>query len=478
MKKILIIDDDMDMCKLLSHFLERKGFSAETAYSGSKGLAKFNESAYDLVLSDFRLGDKDGRDILQEIKRIRPETPVIIITGYSDIKMAVEVMRFGAFDYITKPLVPEEVISTINRAFENPVRNKLTAEPAGKEIKTNKAHGKGEEQYIAGIAPSIQVVYQQVELVAPTDYSVIIYGESGTGKEVIARTIHEKSKRKDHPFVAVDCGTLSRELAASELFGHIKGSFTGALADKEGMFETAAGGTLFLDEVANLPLDVQITLLRVIQEKKFRRVGSGKDTPSDVRVVVASNESLKEATQKGKFREDLFHRFNEFSLSLPPLRERKEDIPLLASFFLNKVSEELGKKIDGFDEEVMYLFRQYNWPGNLREFRNVIRRAGLLSPSGLVTVNVLPWEIIGTGEHQKDAPPVNMENEELPPIRPVTSLDLKDTAAHAEYETILQVLKQVRFNRSKAAAILKIDRKTLYNKIKAYETANNINVEE
>lgn len=473
MKKILIIDDDMDMCRLLSHFLERKGFSAETAGSAAKGLTKFNESKFDLVLSDFRLGDKDGRDVLQEIKKIRPETQVIIITGYSDIKMAVEVMRYGAFDYITKPLVPEEVISIINRALESPAQEMPAASPAG-NTPSRKTQKNNEEQYLVGIAPSVKAVYQQVDLVAPTDYSVIIYGESGTGKEVIARTIHDKSKRRNSPFVAVDCGTLSRELAASELFGHVKGSFTGALADKEGMFETAAGGTLFLDEVANLPVDVQITLLRVIQEKKFRRVGSGKDTPADVRVVVASNESLKEASAKGKFREDLYHRFNEFSISLPPLRERKEDIPLLASFFLDKVSAELGKKLDGFDDEVMQLFRQYEWPGNLREFRNVVRRAGLLSSSGVVTVNVLPWEIIGTGEQQKDAPALNIVRESVPSVRSVTNPDLKDAASQAEYETILQVLKQVKFNRSKAAAILKIDRKTLYNKIKAYETANNI----
>ncbi|MBL7732563.1 MAG: sigma-54-dependent Fis family transcriptional regulator [Chitinophagaceae bacterium] len=477
MKRILIIDDDIDMCRLLSHFLERKGFETDSAYTATKALSKFAESNYDLVLCDFRLGDKDGRDVLQEIKKQKPETQVIIITGYSDIKMAVEVIRHGAFDYITKPLVPEEVISLINRALTTPA----TQESNGEKTETQtpgKNPTTGDGQYLVGISPGITAVYQQVELVAPTDYNVIIYGESGTGKEVIARTIHENSKRKDKPFLAVDCGTLSRELAASELFGHVKGSFTGALGDKEGMFEVAEGGTLFLDEVGNLPVDVQITLLRVIQERKFKRVGSGKDIDADVRVVVASNENLKEASRKGKFREDLYHRFNEFSISIPPLRERKEDIPLFASFFLNKAADELDKKLEGFDDEVIHLFRQYDWPGNLRELRNVIRRAGLLSPAGIVTANVLPWEIIGSNNNQKEAPPAVSERTEAPLIRPAAGFDLKDAASQAEYETIIKVLKQVKFNKSKAAAILKIDRKTLYNKIKAYETSNQVKEEE
>lgn len=471
MKRILIIDDDMDMCRLLSHFLQRKGFEADSAYTAAKGLAKFNESRYDLVLCDFRLGDKDGRDVLQEIRQVSPATQVIIITGYSDIKMAVEVMRHGAFDYITKPLVPEEVISIINRALESPAPVAAeTAAPAGGKTAARKTVKQG-DAFLVGISPGIKAVYQQLEMVAPTDYNVIIYGESGTGKEVIARTIHENSRRKNKPFLAVDCGTLSRELAASELFGHIKGSFTGALADKEGMFEAAEGGTLFLDEVGNLPVDVQITLLRVIQERKFKRVGSGKDIDADVRVVVASNENLKEASRKGKFREDLYHRFNEFSISLPPLRERKEDIALFASFFLEKVSAELDKRLEGFDDEVLQLFRQYDWPGNLREFRNVVRRAGLLSPGGRISVNVLPWEIIGSGAMPADAP-VQPVAETTVVSRPASPPDLKDAASHAEYETIMQVLKQVKYNKSKAAEILKIDRKTLYNKIKAYESAN------
>lgn len=469
MKRILIIDDDMDMCRLLSQFLQRKGFENDFAHTAAKGLAKFSDSNFDLVLCDFRLGDMDGRQVLQEIKKQKQEVPVIIITGYSDIKMAVEVMRHGAFDYITKPLVPEEVINLINRALDQDNADLSKVQGGAPSASIKKKAIESSENFLVGTSARITEVYRQVDLVAPTDYSVIIYGESGTGKEVLAKTIHQRSQRKDKPFLAVDCGTLSRELAASELFGHIKGSFTGALADKEGMFEAAEGGTLFLDEVANLPMDVQITLLRVIQERRFKRVGSSKDISTDVRVIVASNENLQEAYKKGKFREDLYHRFNEFSISLPPLRERKEDITPFATFFLEKTCSELNKQLDGFDKEVIQLFHQYNWPGNLREFRNVIRRAGLLSSSGVVTTNVLPWEIIGSenGKPNESSFTDVKESSEIRKHPPV--IDLRDAASHAEYEAIMNVLKQVSFNKTKAAEILKIDRKTLYNKIKNYE---------
>ncbi len=476
MKRILLIDDDMDMCSLLSHFLQRKGFDTDMAYTGPKGLAKFKEGTFDVVLCDFRLGSMDGREVLREIKGMNPAVVVIIITGYSDVKMAVEVMRHGAFDYITKPLLPEEVINVINRGLaESGTPKSTVSTQQSNEAPARKYSIANTEEFLVGVSPTTAELYKQIELVSPTNYSVIIYGESGTGKEVIAKTIHQSSNRKDKPFIAVDCGILSRELAASELFGHIKGSFTGALSDKEGIFEVADGGTLFLDEVANLPLDVQTTLLRVIQERKFKRVGSTKDISTDTRVIVASNENLQEAYRKGKFREDLYHRFNEFSLSIPPLRERKEDIPLFSGFFLEKVCGELDKKLDGFDEEVGQLFMNYGWPGNLREFRNVIRRAALLSPSGKITANVLPWEIIGN-PGKSVIEPVSDDRTQRTPAEPVkhNPVDLKDAASHAEYETIMNVLKQVKFNKTKAAEVLKIDRKTLYNKIRSYEESGNV----
>lgn len=464
MKRILIIDDDMDMCQLLSRFLQRKGYETGIAANASKGVAAFKEGNYDLVLCDFRLGDKDGVYVLKEIKQINPDTEVIIITGYSDIKMAVEVMKQGAFDYITKPLIPDEVLNLINKAINNNDGSN-TGDSTNKSIKKETASAGNVSQFLVGKSPAIKEMYRQIETIAPTNYSVIIYGESGTGKEVVAKTIHAGSDRGNKPFVALDCGTLSKELAASELFGHVKGSFTGALNDKEGMFETANGGTLFLDEVANLPMDVQASLLRVIQERKFKRVGGNKESTTDVRIIVASNENLKEAYTTGKFREDLYHRFNEFSIHIPSLRNRPEDIPLFANFFLEQTAAELGKKLDGFEEDVMQLFLEYNWPGNLREFRNVIRRAGLLTTSGLINKNVLPWEIIsGPAMPGNAGGTISAQEKTAPPVA-----GLKDAAAYAEYEAIMNVLKQVKFNKTKAAEILKIDRKTLYNKIKNFE---------
>ena len=464
MKKILIIDDDMDMCQLLARFLQRKGFETATASNGNKGIAAFKEGKYDLVLCDFRLGDKDGVQVLKEIKELDHDVPVIIITGYSDIKMAVEVIRQGAFDYITKPLVPDEVLNLINSAIngENTAASKTAN---GVSAKKNQSDKGIVSDYLVGKDAAIEQMYQQIKTIAPTNYSVIIYGESGTGKEVVAKTIHTNSERKNKPFVALDCGTLSRELAASEMFGHVKGSFTGALNDKEGLFETANGGTLFLDEVGNLPLDVQVALLRVIQERKYKRVGGNKEAPVDVRIIVASNENLKDAYMAGKFREDLYHRFNEFSIHIPPLRNRQTDIPLFAKFFLDETADELKKNLEGFEEDVMQLFLEYNWPGNLREFRNVVRRAGLLTTSGLINKNVLPWEIIsGPATPQAMATALASAEKTTTPIA-----GLKDAAASAEYEAIMNVLKQVNFNKTKAAEILKIDRKTLYNKIRNFE---------
>jgi two-component system, NtrC family, response regulator HydG len=476
MKRILIIDDDMDMCNLLGRFLQKKGFETDASHSGNKGIAKFKESKFDVVLCDFRLGDKEGREVLKEIKQIDPYAIVIIITGYSDIKTAVDVIKSGAFDYITKPLIPEEVLNVIGRALRQSPEGADAPRPVVAAPTANKKNGRSsnDDEFLVGEAPATRELYRQVQLVAPTNYSIILYGESGTGKEVIARTIHQNSFRKDKPFVAMDCGTLSKELAGSELFGHVKGAFTGALADKEGHFELANGGTLFLDEVGNLSLEIQAALLRVIQERKFKRVGGVREMETDVRIIVASNENLQDSYRRGKFREDLFHRFNEFSIVLPPFRHRKEDIPLFAEFFLSKSNKELNKTVDGFDPEVMQIFLDYPWPGNLREFRNVIRRAALLTSSGLISARVLPTEIVDNNTFsQSFTLSQPQENHHLSPAHhhPIAhrETDLKNAAAQAEYDTIMNVLKQVNYNKSRAAEILKIDRKTLYNKIKSYQ---------
>jgi two-component system, NtrC family, response regulator HydG len=469
-KKILIIDDDLDMCALLSRFLYKKGFEPEVAHNGSKGLARFNEESFDIVLCDFRLGDKDGKDVLLKIKEIKPETIVIIITGYSDIKTAVDVIKMGAFDYITKPLIPDEVINVIEKALTAPSTEHITPSVNAKVPKNKRQYViSANKEFLVGQEGETAQVYKQIEIVAGTNYSIILYGESGTGKEVIAKTIHETSNRKNKPFVAMDCGTLSKELAGSELFGHVKGAFTGAITDKEGHFELANGGTLFLDEVVNLSPEIQAALLRVIQERKFKRVGGTKEMDVDVRIIVASNENLQEAYKKGKFREDLYHRFNEFSINLPPLRERKGDIPLFADFFLDKTNQELNKDIEGYEDDVLEMFVNYKWPGNLREFRNVVRRAVLLTPSGKINSKVLPWEITNGSLQQQSYETFPRSSNSTEQVI-TKDLDLKDAAAKAEYDTIMNVLKEVNFNKTRAAEILKIDRKTLYNKIKIYQS--------
>jgi len=465
MKSILVIDDDADMCFLLSRFLIKNGFHVDIAYSGLKGIEKFKEQNFDIVLCDFRLGSKkDGKDVLVEIKNISPSTIVIIITGYSDIRIAVEVIKHGAHDYITKPIIPDEVLAILNNAL-----NQSASEFALDIIeKPSKNIGRlNKEEFLLGTSNIIKELYNHVEILAGTNLSVILYGESGTGKEVIAKAIHKKSDRSDKPFVAMDCGTLSKELSGSELFGHMKGSFTGAVADKEGHFELANGGTLFLDEVANLTAEVQASLLRVIQERKLKRIGGIKEIDIDVRIIVASNENLQQAFLQGKFREDLYHRFNEFSIQIPALRDRKEDIPLFAEFFLKNTQIELNKELEGFEDGIMDMFFNYSWPGNLREFRNVIRRAVLLANSNKITAGSLPWEISKTL-----APALSYEHTEnfvKAPVTDIEALDLKGASIKAEYMMLMQVLKEVNFNKTKAALLLNIDRKTLYNKIRIME---------
>ena len=457
MKKILVVDDDVDICMLLSAFLGKKGFEVSKAHSSKGMLNLMNEKKFDAVLCDFRLGDTDGLEAIAEIHKIDASVPVIIITGYSDIKTAVNVIKSGAFDYVAKPLIPDEILHTINRALESTAYGSSAASPVAKKEKTvtDKIIG----DYIIGESEQAKELFRQIDLVAPTNYSVIIYGESGSGKEAVARSIHLKSRRSNKPFIALDCGAISRELAGSELFGHEKGSFTGALAQKIGHFELANGGTLFLDEVANLPFDIQTSLLRVVQEQRMKRIGGVQEMQLDVRILVASNENLLESHRKGKFREDLYHRFNEFSINVPSLRERQADMMIFAMHFLNSANKELNKQIKNFDEDVIECFRRYYWPGNIREMKNVIKRAALLCDEDVIRSKFLPVEISNPDKF------IQPENGTM---HSASGTDLKSAAQEAEYETIVKVLKQVNYNKSKAAKLLNIDRKTLYNKMKAY----------
>jgi two-component system response regulator HydG len=462
MKKILIIDDEVNVALLLSKFLTRNGFDVSTASTGNTGMEYLNNEPFDLVLCDFRLEDTDGREMLRKIKTQYPKTGVIIITGYSDIKMAVELIKMGAYDYISKPLYPDEILNTITKAIET--HNALiNGEDDAPVVSVKAGKNKNSSGFVVGASRASKELARQIELVAPTNYSVIILGESGTGKEEVAKSIHLHSHRHNQPFIAMDCGSLTKELAASEFFGHEKGSFTGAFATKIGHFEMANGGTLFLDEVGNLSYEIQAALLRTVQERKVKRIGSTKEIDLDVRIIIATNENLQEGIQKGRFREDLYHRFNEFSIYMPPLRERGNDIMLLAEHFLEAANKELERNVTHFSPEVIECFMNYRWQGNVRELKNIVRRAALISEGSEITTKSLPLEISNYKLPVYDySQPANEAQDVKEPKH-----DLKNAALEAEYDTILKVLREVNFNKTKAAEILNIDRKTLYNKMKA-----------
>jgi two-component system response regulator HydG len=469
MKKILIVDDEVNIGLLLSKFLSRNGFEVKTATSGSAAFEILAAESFNLVLCDFRLEDTDGREILKKIKIQYPRTGVIIITGYSDIKLAVELIKMGAYDYITKPLYPDEILNTIKKAIDT--QQALNEEmdkpkspsdsPRNREVNLEAGV---QQEYVIGTSSPAKELIRQIDLVAPTSYSVILIGESGTGKESVAKSIHLKSPRKDKPFVAMDCGSLTKELAGSEFFGHEKGSFTGALYTKIGHFEMANGGTLFLDEVGNLSYEIQAALLRTVQERKVKRIGSTKEIDLDVRIIVATNENLIDAISKGRFREDLYHRFNEFGIYMPPLRERSKDIMIFAEYFMISANNELNKSVKGFSAEVEESFLTYPWPGNVRELKNVLRRAVLLTEGDFIQTKALPLEI---STYAKVSAFENAVETVTNSSGKDKKVDLKNAAQEAEYDAILKVLKEVKFNKTKAAKLLNIDRKTLYNKMKA-----------
>lgn len=481
MNSILVIDDDMDICMLLQRYLSKNGFEVSLAYTGKAALESISNHIPDIILCDFRLEDMTGGELLEKVKATHPEVPIIIMTGYSDVRTAVNIMKFGAFDYVTKPLLPEEILITLRKALTEGQSAPVTVAEAPKEEKAPRKTRKTKSKYIFGKSPVFKEILDQIHLVAPTNYSVIIYGESGSGKESVANEIHNNSNRANKPFVAIDCGALSKELAGSELFGHEKGAFTGALNQKVGSFEIANGGTIFLDEIANLTYETQIALLRVVQERKMKRLGGVKDIDLDVRIIVASNERLSEAAKNGRFREDLYHRFNEFSMEVPPLRHRKEDLLMFAEHFLEKTNDELGKDIRGFSPEVIDIFHQYSWPGNLRELNNVVKRATLLSPGEYVEVTSLPFEITHHAKLNFDNEPQSQYDKVEEPRKvaeaPKKALMLneqgmKHVSIEAEFELIVEALKKCNYNKSKAAQLLNIDRKTLYNKMKQYKEFN------
>jgi two-component system response regulator HydG len=439
--KILIIDDDTAFCVMLKTFLQKKGFEVENAFNGEQAKDQLKKHSFDIVLTDIRLPDSDGLQILKHIKESALDARVILMTGYTDIKTAVNAMKLGAFDYVGKPINPEEILHIIGLALNNKSEKPSEKMPPSKKSSDVKLPS----QFVKGISNSSAELYEHISLVAPTNMSVLIIGDSGTGKEYIAHSIHKQSKRADKPYIAVDCGAIPKELASSELFGHVKGSFTGAVNDKTGHFEAANGGTLFLDEVGNLSYEVQVQLLRALQERKVKPVGSNNEVAVDIRVVAATNEDLQEAVKRGDFREDLYHRLNEFCIKVPRLAERKQDIMVFANHFLAQANKDLEKEIEGFDQDVTQLFRNYDWPGNLREMKNIIKRSVLLEKSEIIHLDVLPAEMREPSGNNNFG--YTKDNEE---------------------DAIKKALEKANYNKSKAAKLLDIDRKTLYNKLKLY----------
>lgn len=437
MLSILIVEDDITFSLMLTTWLGKKGFVVRSSSSVSDAKRRLGEEAFDLVISDLRLPDSDGIDLLKWLKSTHPSLPLIMMTSYAEIQTAVQAMKLGAADYIAKPLNPDELLGKIKELVR-------VEEKAPARVPVSSAP----DLYIEGQSQAARQLYEHVRLVAPTDMSVLVTGASGTGKEYIARRIHEQSNRSKAPFVAVDCGAIPKELAASEFFGHVKGSFTGAIENKTGAFVAAQGGTIFLDEIGNLTYEVQVQLLRALQERKVKPIGINQEIAINVRLISATNENLRQAIEKGDFREDLYHRINEFTIRIPDLKERKEDLLLFANHFLDLANSELQKDIIGFDNDTMQLFQSYSWPGNLRQMKNVIKYATLLATGRYITRKELPEELT--------------EN-----LSSHTNIQLKNV--EHERDLIRKALQECGNNKTRAAQLLGIDRKTLYNKLKIYQ---------
>ena len=456
MAKILIIEDDLAFGTMIQTWLRKKGFEVEKATSVGAALRLLQEdSQRDLILSDLRLPDHDGLTTLRWLHKQGLHIPFIVMTSYAEVQNAVLAMKSGANDYVAKPFHPDILLEKINEAIKlsassTPVPANSPATPAQQEAPQQTTTQPDEAEapkYIEGKSEASQQLYRYVSLVAPTPMSVLILGASGTGKEYVAHRIHELSNRADKPFFAIDCGAIPRDVAASEFFGHVKGAFTGAEQDKKGAFEVANGGTLFLDEMGNLSYDVQVQLLRALQERKIRPVGGTKEIDIDIRLVCATNENLAQRVAEGQFREDLFHRINEFTIYMPELKDRGTDLFLFADLFIKHANKELGRHVLGLDDKASEMIASYNWPGNLRELNNVMKRATLLTKGNY----------IGVAELQQSM-------SHLQP--PTETLTLRDE--QTELQRIEAALKSANGNKSKAAQLLGVDRKTLYNKIKKY----------
>jgi two-component system response regulator HydG len=439
LKTVYLIDDDVFFNQTLKKLLEKKNYNVESFYNSVSFFEHFkNHDHPDLIVTDYRLPELDGLQITQKIKKINSTIPVILITNYGNIQTAVKSIKLGAFEFVSKPINPSEFLKIVHQALK-------TNE---KRLPENKI----ENNFIKGT--TTKKIWSQVDIVAPTNLSVLITGESGTGKELVAKYIHQNSKRKDSNFVAVDCGAIPDETAISELFGHEKGAFTGASQTKIGHFQYANNGTIFLDEIGNLSYDSQVILLRTIQERKIRRLGSNKDIDIDVRIIAATNENLEKNIENNNFRLDLFYRLNEFPITLPPLRERQEDLNIFIDFFGKNAAEELNKEYKGIDNNLLQDFKKHSWPGNLRELKNFIKRGVLLSENGVIKKEHLAGFQVEPISH--------LESKET------QKQDLKSQNEELEKKMIQDTLTKYQFNKTKTAKKLGITRATLYKKIKLY----------
>ena len=447
MEKILIVEDDIAFGTMIQTWLKKKGFEVEKASSVKAAIQIYEktESGFDLVLSDLRLPDHDGIFLLQWMRKHGMMVPFIVMTSYAEIQNVVLAMKSGATDYVAKPFQPDILLDKIKEAIKAPKKTQNTSTTEDKNTKVAAPAG-DVPKYLEGESEASRKLYSFVSLVAPTPMSVLILGASGTGKEYVARRIHELSQRAGKPFFALDCGAIPRDVAASEFFGHVKGAFTGADQDKKGAFEMANGGTLFLDEMGNLNYEVQVQLLRALQERKIRPVGSTKEIDIDIRLVCATNENLAQRVAEGNFREDLYHRVNEFTIYMPELKDRGADIFLFADLFIKHANKELNRNVEGLDSKAKERIAAYNWPGNLRELNNVMKRATLLATGRYIGVTELEQSMA----HIQPQAPTTLHDEET------------------ELQRIEAALKAAGGNKSKAAQLLAVDRKTLYNKMKKY----------
>jgi DNA-binding NtrC family response regulator len=447
MKRIslLLVDDDRHILESMAGWLREQGYTVDTADSEPNAISALKKKRYDLVLADIRLGDGDGFDVLAWCRENQPDTMVILITGYGTVETAIDAIRAGAFDMLTKPLIDQELEMAIERAINT---RHVIEENKSLKAQLDKQFGLDN---IVGHDARMQKIFEMIDSVADTRATMLITGESGTGKSLIARAIHRRSSRRDGPFVEVACGALPETLLESELFGHVAGSFTGATVDKLGKFKQADGGTIFLDEIGTATPSLQVKLLRVLQEFEFEQVGGNKTYKVDARAILATNEKLEELVAEGRFRQDLYYRVNIINIELPPLRERIADIPLLAQHFLERVCEDSGKKVRGFADEALAALQRHRWPGNVRELQNVIERAVLLGKTDKVRLEDLPPAVLHASPVVVDA---------------IGQRKLKEALEAPERQILQQVLDEHHWNRHATAAALGINRTTLYKKMK------------